>query len=40
MANGDHTQLIPALRRHNEVYDRHRGERAVNVLPELASLFA
>jgi organic radical activating enzyme len=40
MMNGDHTHLIPALRRHNEVYDRHRGERTADVLPEIAALLA
>lgn len=40
MTTGDHTHLIAALRRHNEVYDRHRGERAVDVLPELVPLLA
>jgi len=38
MTTGDNTHLIPALRRHNEVYDRHRGQRAVDVLPELGSV--
>jgi len=39
MAKSDNTHLIPALRRHNEVYDRHRSQRAVDVLPELTSVF-
>jgi MoaA/NifB/PqqE/SkfB family radical SAM enzyme len=40
MLSADHSHLLPALRRHNEVFDRHRGERAADIFPELASIFA
>lgn len=40
MGSGDRTHLIPGLRKFNEVFDRHRAERAMDVLPELASLLS
>lgn len=39
MLSADHSHLLPALRRHNEVFDRHRGERVGDIFPELASIF-
>lgn len=38
MLSEDHSHLLPALRRHNAIFDRHRGERAANIFPELASI--
>jgi sulfatase maturation enzyme AslB (radical SAM superfamily) len=38
MLGADHSHLLPALRCHNEVFDRHRSERAADVFPELASI--
>ena len=38
MMAADHSHLLPLLRRYNEVFDRHREERAVDVLPELATI--
>jgi len=40
MLSADHSHLLPALRRHNEVFDRHRRERAAQIFPELASILA
>jgi len=40
MLSADHSHLLPALRRYNEVFDRHRGERVAEIFPELASIFA
>ena len=38
MMAADHSHLLPQLRRYNEVFDRHRSERAVDVLPELETV--
>ncbi len=38
MLSADHSHLLPALRRYNGVFDRHRGERAADMFPELASI--
>jgi hypothetical protein len=40
MLSADHSHLLSALRRHNEVFDRNRAERAVDIFPELASILA
>jgi hypothetical protein len=40
MLGADHTHLLPALRRHNEVFDRNRNERAADLFPELAPILA
>jgi hypothetical protein len=38
MLSADHSHLLPALRRYNDVFDRHRSERAADMFPELASI--
>lgn len=40
MLGADHSHLLPVLRRHNDVFDRHRGERVAKIFPELAPIFA
>ena len=40
MLSADHSHLLPELRRYNEVFDRHRRERAADMLPELASILS
>lgn len=39
MMGADHSHLLPMLRRHNEVFDRHRNERVIDILPELRPIF-